>query len=100
MIPEILLLVEQIRPTTTQIYNLRTSIPVLFQARTLEAIERVRDALATAYDALVLVVAEGAFVADAGEGGRTHVRVAYGAFAVALVAEAADRDAGLLAAHD
>ena len=41
MIPEILLLVEQIRPTTTQIYNLRTSIPVLLQARTLEAVEGV-----------------------------------------------------------
>ena len=100
MISEILLLIEQIRPTTTQIYNLRTSIPVLLQACTLEAVEGVRDTLATAYDAFVLVVAEGTFVADAGEGGRAHVGVANGAFAVALVAEAADGDARLLAAHD
>ena len=55
--------------------------------------------LATAHDALVLVVAKGAFVADADEGGRAHVAVADGAFAVAFVAEAADGDAGLLAAH-
>lgn len=29
VIPEILFLVEQIRPTTTQIYNLRATIPIL-----------------------------------------------------------------------
>ena len=100
MIPKTLLLVEQIRPRTTQIDNLWTSVPVLLEARTLEAVEGVGDALAAADDALVLVVAEGAFVADAGERGRADVRVAYGALAVALVAEAADGDARLLAAHD
>ena len=55
--------------------------------------------LAAAHDAFVLVVAEGAFVADADEGGGADVAVADGAFAVAFVAEAADGDAGLLAAH-
>ena len=99
VIPEILFLVKQIRPTTTQIYNLRAPIAVLLQARALEAVKGVRDAFATADDAFVLVVAEGALVANAGKGGRAHVGVAYGAFAVALVAEAADGDAGLLAAH-
>jgi hypothetical protein len=99
VIPKILLLVEQIGPTTTQIDNLRTPIPVLLEPGTLEAVEGVGDALAAADDALVLVVAEGALVANAGEGGGAHVRVAYGAFSVAFVAEAPDGDSGLFAAH-
>lgn len=100
MIPEILFLIEQIRPTAAQVYDLGTTIPVLLQAGALEAVEGVRDSLAAANDALVLVVAEGALVADAGEGRRAHIGVADGAFAVAFVAEAADGDAGLFAAHD
>lgn len=100
MISEILLLVEQIRPRTSQIYNLRTPITILFEPRALEAVERVTDTLATADDALVLVVTEGALVADAHEGRRPHVGIADGALAVALVAEPADGDAGLLAAHN
>ena len=56
--------------------------------------------LATAHDTLVLVVAEGALVADASESGGPHVGVADGALAVAFVAEPADADAGRFAAHD
>jgi hypothetical protein len=41
LIPEILFLVEQIRPRTTQIYNLRASVSVLLQACTLEAVEGI-----------------------------------------------------------
>lgn len=100
MISKILLLVKQIGPRTAQIDNLRTPIPVLFQPGALEAVEGVRDAFAAAHDAFVLVVAERALVADAGERGRAHVRVAHGAFAVAFVAQAPDGDAGLFAAHD
>lgn len=55
--------------------------------------------LSTAYHALILVIAKGAFVADTDEGCRAHVAVADGAFAVAFVAETTDGDAGLLAAH-
>jgi hypothetical protein len=55
--------------------------------------------LATADHTLVLVVAEGALVADANERGRANVTVADWAFAVTLVTEAADGDASLLAAH-
>ena len=99
MIPKILLLVKQIRPTTAQIYDLRAPIPVLLQSRTLEAVEGVADALATAHHALVLVIAEGTLVADTGEGRGAHVGVADGALAVAFVAEAADGYASLLAAH-
>lgn len=100
MIPKTLLLVKQIRPRTPQIDNLRTPIPVLLEPGTLKAVEGITDALPATHDALILVVAEGALVADADEGGRAHVGIAHGAFAVAFVAQAADGDAGLFAAHD
>jgi hypothetical protein len=45
MIPEILLLVEQIRPRTTQIDDLGTPISILLKPCTFEAVESVRDAL-------------------------------------------------------
>lgn len=47
MISKILLLVKEIRPRAAQVDNLRTPVPVLFQPRTLEAVEGVRDALDT-----------------------------------------------------
>ena len=86
-------------PRTTQIYNLRTPIPVLLKPRALEAVERVRDTLAAADDALVLEVTKAALVAYPNQRGRAHVGVANGAFAVAFVAKSADGDAGLLSAH-
>jgi hypothetical protein len=100
LIPETLLLIEQICPRTSQIDNLRTTVTVLLQARTLEAVKGVTDTLATADNTFILVVAEGAFVTDSDQCGWAHVGVAHGAFAIAFVAEAADGDAGLLAAHD
>lgn len=100
MIPKTLFLVKQIRPRTPQIDDLRTPVPVLLQPRTLKAVERIADALATTDDALILIVAEGALVADADESCRAYVGIAHGAFAVAFVAQAADGDAGLFAAHD
>jgi hypothetical protein len=45
MIPEVLFLVEQICPRTTQVYNLRAAISVLFQTGAFEAVEGVGDAL-------------------------------------------------------
>ena len=45
MIPKILLLVEQIRPRTAQVDNLRTPIPILLQARTFKTVEGIRDPL-------------------------------------------------------
>lgn len=88
-----------IRPTTTQINNLRTPIPILLQTCALETVESVRDSLATAHHTLVLVVAEAALVADAHQRRWPHVGVAHGTLAVAFVAEPADGNAGLLAAH-
>jgi hypothetical protein len=99
MIPEAFLLIKQIRPRAPQINNLRTPIPILLEPRTLKTIKRVADALAPADDTFVLVVSERTLVAYADERGRPHVRVADGAFAVAFVAQAADGDTGLFAAH-
>lgn len=98
-VPKVLLLIEQIRPRATQVDDLRTAVPILLEACALPAVEGVRDAFSTTDNALVLVVAKGALVAYACQIRRPHIRVAGGAFAVALFAEAGDGDAGLLAAH-
>jgi len=93
MIPEVLLLVEQIGPRTTQIDDLRTPIAILLKPRAFEAVEGVRDTLAAAHDTLVLVVTKGAFIAYSHESGWANVGVADWTFAVAFVAETADGDA-------
>ena len=100
MIPEVLLLVKQICPTTSQIDNFRTPIPIFFQPCTFEAVERITDTFATADDTFILVIAERAFVADPNKGGRSHIGIANRAFAVAFVAETTDGDSGSLATHD
>lgn len=100
VIPEALLLVEQICPTASQVDNLRAAVSVFFQPGAFEAVEGVRDALAAADDTFVLVISKAAFIADAHERGRPDVTITDGAFAVALVAETTDSDAWLLAAHD
>ncbi|KXH34521.1 peroxin 26 [Colletotrichum simmondsii] len=89
----------KVGPGAAEVYNLGAPIAVFFETRALEAVKGVRDALAAADDALVLVVSERALVADTDEGRGADVGVADGALSVALVAEAADGDAGLLAAH-
>jgi len=99
MVPEVLLLIKQICPTRAQVNDLWTTIPILFQPCTLKTIERIANPFASAHDAFVLVVAKGTFVADAHKGCRSHVRVADRALAVAFVAESAQRDAWLFAAH-
>ena len=100
LVSEILLLVEQIRPTTSQIDDLRTTVTVLLQSCALETVEGIRDSLSTTNDAFVLIVAKRAFVANSNEGCGTDVGVAYRAFAIAFVAEPTDGYAGCLAAHD
>jgi hypothetical protein len=100
MIPEVLLLVKQVRPRTSQVYDFRTSIAVLLESRALKAVERVRDTLTTTDDTLVLVVSEAALIADAHKGGRADVGIADWTFAVTFIAETADGNAGLLAAHN
>ena len=56
--------------------------------------------LSAADDALVLVIPKAALVADAHQRRGPHVRIADRTLSVALVAEAAEGDAGLLPAHN
>jgi len=100
MISKILFLIKQIRPRTPQINDLWTPITVLLESCAFEAIECVRNAFAAADYTLVLVVAEGALVADADEGCRPHIGIADGTFAITFVAETTDCYARLLAAHN
>lgn len=120
-ISEVLLLVEQVGPRATQVDDLRAAVPVFLEAGAFEAVEGVGDSLeakhisyyprhlvvsgaeaylATAYDTLVLIVPKGALIADARKSRRADVAVADGALAITLVAETADGDASLFAAHD
>ena len=80
--------------------DLWTAVSILFLLRTLSTIVGVRDARPAADDASALVGAVVALVADAYERAGPHVGVADDAFAVALLAEAPDGDAGLFPAHD
>lgn len=100
LIPETFLLIEQICSRTAQIDNLRTPVAVFLQSRAFKAIECITDSLTAAHNTLVLVVTEGAFVADTHEGSWAYVGITHGAFAIAFVTQAADGDTGLLAAHD
>ena len=99
-IPEILLLVKQICPRRTQIDDFGTPIPILLQPRTLEAVKGVAYALTTTHNAFVLIIAEGALIADTREGCGPNVRIAGRTFAVAFFAQARDVDACLFAAHN
>lgn len=63
LVPEVLLLVKQICPRTTQIYDFRTPVSILFQSRTFEAVESITDALSSTDDTLILIVTERALVA-------------------------------------
>ncbi|KAF5711951.1 peroxin 26 [Fusarium mundagurra] len=83
-----------------KVYNLRTSIAILFKACTFKTVERVRDAFTTAHNAFILVVAEATFVTNAHERGGPNVGVANWAFAIALVTETTDGDTGLFATHN
>ena len=58
MVPEALLLVEQVGPGASQIDDLWTSIPVLLESCAFEAVKCIRNSLATANNAFVLVVSE------------------------------------------
>jgi len=99
MIPKVFFLIEEIGPGAAEVDDLGAAVAVLLEARALEAVEGVADPLAAADDALVLVVAERALVADAHQRRRPHVAVAHRTLAIALVAQPSDRDPRLLAAH-
>jgi hypothetical protein len=100
LIPEILFLVEEICPRTTQINNLRAAISVFLQTCAFETVEGIADTLSSTDDTFVLVIAEGAFVADTDQRCWSNIAVTHWTFAIAFVAKAAYRYAGLLAAHN
>ncbi|KAF5655878.1 peroxin 26 [Fusarium sp. NRRL 25303] len=81
---------------TAKVYNLRTSVAILFKASTFKTVERVRDALTTAHNAFILVVAEATFVTNAHERRGANVGVANWALAITLVTETTDGNTGLL----
>lgn len=93
MASETLLLIKQVRPAASKINNLRTPIPILFESGTLKAVKGVGDALAATDDTFILVVAEGALIANTDKRGRAYVRIAYRAFAVAFIAEPSNSNA-------
>lgn len=100
MIPEILLLVKQIRPGRTEIDDFGASVAILLQSRALKAVKCIADAFPAADNTLILVISEGALIADANESRRTYVGVTDRTFAVAFITESSEGDACLLAAHD
>lgn len=92
--------VEQVCPTGSQIDDLGAPIAVLFQGDTFCAVVGIRHSLTAADDALASIGPEVAFFTDTNERRGPDIRVADGAFAVALFAEAANGDARQLAAKD
>lgn len=56
--------------------------------------------LATAHNALILIIAEGAFVANANQCSRSYITVAYRTFPVTLITKAAYGYSWLLSTHD
>jgi len=64
VIPEVLFLVEQICSRTSQVYNLRASVAIFLESSAFKAVESITYAFTAAHNTFVLVVAEGAFVAD------------------------------------
>ncbi|KAF5615547.1 peroxin 26 [Fusarium sp. NRRL 52700] len=83
-----------------KVYNLRTSIAILFKASTFKTVERVRDALTAAHNAFILVVAEATFVTNAHERRGPNVGVTNWAFAIALITETTNSNTGLFATHN
>jgi hypothetical protein len=100
VISKILLLIEEIRSTRAQIYDLWASISVLLKSCAFEAIESIGDTLSTAHDTLVLVISKATFIANPDKGCGANVGIADWAFAVAFIAETSDSNARLFAAHN
>jgi len=99
VISKVLLLVEEIRPRTSQVDNFGATIAVLFQSCAFKAIKRIRNTLPTTYNTLVLIVPKRALIAYADQSSGSNVAVANGALAITFVAQTANSNAGLLTAH-
>ena len=119
VVPEILLLVEEICSRGTQIYDFRTTVPILFKASAFEAVKSVWYALrkrqlalilndpsgillhlATTNNTLILIIAKRAFVANANKRCGADVAIAHRALPITFVAETSDSYTWLFPAHD
>ena len=100
MVSKTFLLIEQVCPTTTEIDDLRAAVSILLQSGALEAIKGITDSFSSANYTFVLIISKRAFVAYADERCWAHVAIAHRTLPIALVAQTADRYAGLFAAHD
>ena len=100
MIPEALLLVEEICSGASKVDDLRAPVSVLLQSGTFEAVKGVADPFATANDTFILIVSKGTFVAYSNKCCWTYIAVANRAFTVAFVAETPDGYPRLFSAHD
>lgn len=117
MISEILFLVEKIRSGRSKVDNFGTAVTVFLQPSAFEAVESVRYTLdfyvsdlfqqshdprtdlSATDDALILIVAERAFIADTNECGWSDIAIAHWTFSIAFVAKSPYCYARLLAAH-
>jgi hypothetical protein len=99
VIAKILLLIEEVGPRRSEIDDLRTSIAILFESGALETVEGVGNTFAATDDTFVLVITERTFITDACQSRRSNVGIAHRTLPVAFVAQSADGDSGLLAAH-
>jgi len=93
-------LVEQIRFRTAQVHDLRTPVSILLTLGALFTVERVTDPRAAADNASTLVTPVVALVTYLHQVLRPHITVADHALAVAFLAQPANGDSWLFAAHD
>ena len=96
----LLALVEKIGLRAAQVDDLWTAIAIFLQLRTLPTVVGIRDTGSTADDASTLVRAVVALVADTHQSAWANVRVTDNTLAIVSLAQAADRHARLLTAHD
>jgi len=92
--------VKQIRFGAAQVHNFGASIPTFSHLNALPAIISIGNSHASAHHASSLEGTVIALIANMDDVGGVDEGVAYDAFAIALFAEPADGDAGLLSAHD
>ena len=95
-----LALVPQVSFGRAHVYNLGAPVPVFLHLRALLAVVGVRNAFAPANGAFACKAPERALVAQLNEGARSHVAIANYTMPVALLAQAANRNAWLLATEN
>ncbi|KAL8672077.1 MAG: hypothetical protein Q9168_003437 [Polycauliona sp. 1 TL-2023] len=83
-----------------EVDNFGASIAIFLEPCALKTVESVADPFTATYDAFILIVAKGAFIADANERGRPDITITDRTFAVTFVAQSSYGYPRLLSAHD